>query len=357
MVLGLPRGGVPVAAEVARVLHAPLDIIVVRKLGVPFQPELAMGAIGEGDVRVLNAEVLRMISIRESDLAEVERRERIELDRRARRFRGDRPAIPLSGRTAIIVDDGIATGSTARSACLVARAHGAARVILAMPVGPVGIAAKMRPDADEVICLHTPQDFSGIGQFYPRFLPDHRRRGHPDSQSCLGDAWDGPARGSALRVVREPLPVDDDTGLVPEDPRVMPRRDDGEVTRPEIHLLAVVHHHMHPSRDEVAQVRSLAAVRLCDRLHVLGPLPARLDVARPTGPASRFTSSSLPLPSPNGLVSSGESKLIRIILAMVVHPLMVDEPAGRNPSGSSRRAIAPRCGPCVKTHERFVILM
>ena len=128
VVLGLPRGGVPVAAEVARALRAPLDVIVVRKLGVPVQPELGMGAIGEGGVRIINPEVVAIAHVTDAEIAAVERRERAELERRARRFRGERRRTPLTGRTAIIIDDGIATGSTARAACQVARAQGAVRV-------------------------------------------------------------------------------------------------------------------------------------------------------------------------------------------------------------------------------------
>ncbi|HUI03436.1 MAG TPA: phosphoribosyltransferase family protein, partial [Acidimicrobiales bacterium] len=133
VVLGLPRGGVPVAFEVARALDAPLDVIVVRKLGVPFQPELAMGAIGEAGVRVLNLDVLSMAGVDDAELTAVEDRERAELERRAARFRQGRPMTSLVGRTAVVVDDGIATGSTARAACQVARAHGAARIHLAVP--------------------------------------------------------------------------------------------------------------------------------------------------------------------------------------------------------------------------------
>lgn len=160
VVVGLPRGGVPVAFEVARALDAPLDVVVVRKLGVPFQPELAMGAVGEGGARVLDNDVLRSAGVGEHDLADVEQRERAEVERRARSFRGDRPRVPLRGRTVIVVDDGIATGSTARAACQVVRTQGAARVVLAVPVAPAGIEERMRPDADEVICLSTPRDFT-----------------------------------------------------------------------------------------------------------------------------------------------------------------------------------------------------
>jgi putative phosphoribosyl transferase len=169
VVLGLPRGGIPVAAEVARALGAPLDVIVVRKLGVPVQPELGMGAIGEGGVRIINPEVVEITRVSLDQIAAVEARERAELQRRARRFRGDRSRTPLTGRTAIIVDDGIATGSTARAACQVARALGAARVVLAVPVAPPSTRASLAPDADEVICLETPEHFLAIGEWYRDF--------------------------------------------------------------------------------------------------------------------------------------------------------------------------------------------
>ena len=169
VILGLPRGGVPVAAEVARALAAPLDIILVRKLGVPAQPELGMGAIGESDARVINPDVVRYAQVSEAQMAEVERRERAELQRRAQRFRGGAPHEPLAGRIAVIVDDGIATGSTARAACQVARAMGAARVLLAVPVAPPGADVGMRGDADEVICLEMPGRFLAIGEWYEDF--------------------------------------------------------------------------------------------------------------------------------------------------------------------------------------------
>src|SRR5256886_7164015 len=169
VVLGLPRGGVPVAAEVARALRAPLDVIVVRKLGVPVQPELGMGAIGEGGVRIINPEVVAIAHVTDAEIAAVERRERAELERRARRFRGERRRTPLTGRTAIIIDDGIATGSTARAACQVARAQGAARVVLAVPVAPPSACAALAADADEVICLETPGHFLAIGEWYQDF--------------------------------------------------------------------------------------------------------------------------------------------------------------------------------------------
>ena len=169
VVLGLPRGGVPVAAVVARELGAPLDVIVVRKLGVPSQPELAMGAIGEGGVRILNEEVVRATGVTASQFAEVEGRERDELARRARRFRGDRERVSVSGRTAIVVDDGIATGSTAWAACQVARSLGADRVVLAAPVGARQSIDELRRVADEVVCLEAPEPFYAVGQWYTDF--------------------------------------------------------------------------------------------------------------------------------------------------------------------------------------------
>jgi len=169
VVLGLPRGGVPVAFEVARALDAPLDVIVVRKLGVPFQPELAMGAIGEAGVRVLNLDVLSMAGVDDAELTAVEDRERAELERRAARFRQGRPMTSLVGRTAVVVDDGIATGSTARAACQVARAHGAARIHLAVPVAPRSSLASLAEVADEVVCLELPEPFIAVGQFYRDF--------------------------------------------------------------------------------------------------------------------------------------------------------------------------------------------
>lgn len=169
VVLGLPRGGVPVAYEVARALDAPLDVIVVRKLGVPRQPELGMGAIGENGVRIINQEVVAAAGVTAADIDGVERRERHELARRARRFRGDRPAVELTGRTAVVIDDGIATGSTARAACSIARAEGAARVVLAVPVAPRGWTTRMEGAADELIAADTPSPFQAIGQFYADF--------------------------------------------------------------------------------------------------------------------------------------------------------------------------------------------
>ncbi len=184
VVLGLPRGGVPVAAEVAARLEAPLDVVVVRKLGVPYQPELGMGAIGEGGVRVLNDEVIGMAGTSEDALGRVEREERSELERRVRRYRGDRPPVDVAGRTAVVVDDGIATGSTAQAACRIVRAQGAARIVLAVPVAPRGISSAFRGFADEVVVVDTPTWFAAIGQFYDDFA----QTSDAEVLDCLGRA-------------------------------------------------------------------------------------------------------------------------------------------------------------------------
>ncbi len=169
VILALPRGGVPVAHEVARALRAPLDVLVVRKLGVPLQPELAVGAISEDGVRVLADDVIRVAHVSDADLSAVEAHERVELNRRAARLRAGRPAEPLAGRIAIVVDDGIATGSTVRAACRVARARGAARIVVAVPVAPPGAFGRLAADLDEFVCLETPEPFFAIGEFYADF--------------------------------------------------------------------------------------------------------------------------------------------------------------------------------------------
>jgi len=169
VVLGLPRGGVVVAAEVAEAMEAPLDVIVVRKLGVPFQPELAMGAIGEDGVRIICEDLVRRCGISASTLAGIEAQARAELTRQVGLFRGDRPRIGLAGQTAVLVDDGMATGSTARAACQVARAHGASKVVLAVPVAAPEAAEELSSVADEVVVLRSPRWLGAIGQFYRDF--------------------------------------------------------------------------------------------------------------------------------------------------------------------------------------------
>jgi putative phosphoribosyl transferase len=166
VVLGLPRGGVPVAYEIAQAFAAPLDVILVRKLGVPSQPELAMGAIGEDGVRVVNDAVIRSARVSDEVLDAIVARERAELERRATRIRRVHPRVTLRDRTAVIVDDGIATGATMRAACEVARFDGASRVVVAAPVAPPTTVAGLREVADEVVVTETPSRFLAIGEFY-----------------------------------------------------------------------------------------------------------------------------------------------------------------------------------------------
>jgi putative phosphoribosyl transferase len=169
VVLGLPRGGVVVAAEVARTLGAPLDVVVVRKLGVPHQPELAMGAIGEDGTRVLNHDVLRVARVGDRELRRVEVGEQAELAARVRRYRRGHPRIRLRDRVAVVVDDGLATGATARTACRIAGAQGARLVVLAAPVGPPDTVEELRGSTDGVLCLVTPEPFLGVGHWYDDF--------------------------------------------------------------------------------------------------------------------------------------------------------------------------------------------
>jgi putative phosphoribosyl transferase len=215
VVLGLPRGGVPVALEVARALGAPLDVIVVRKLGVPFQPELGMGAIGEDGVVVISQEMVRAAGVSAEELAGVGARERAEVERRAWRYRGGRPRQPLGGRVAVVVDDGIATGSTARAACRIARALGAARVVLAVPVAPPGWQDRIGGDADELVCVQTPRDFLAIGQFYADFsqatddevVACLRRAATPvpAAGASAAAAGDPPARDEEVEAIAGPV--------------------------------------------------------------------------------------------------------------------------------------------------------
>jgi predicted phosphoribosyltransferase len=169
VVVGLPRGGAVVADRVARRLDAVLDVVVVRKLGVPSQPELALGALGEGGVCVLDEAVVRECRIDAAALEAIKRREAAELARRVRLLRAGRPSVPVTGRTVLLVDDGVATGSVARAASTVLRARGALRVVVAVPVGPVGVRERLCPPADDVLCLQTPEYFFAVGQFYRDF--------------------------------------------------------------------------------------------------------------------------------------------------------------------------------------------
>jgi putative phosphoribosyl transferase len=170
VVVGLPRGGVPVAAEIARRLRAPLDVILVRKVGAPDRAELAAGAVGEDGVTVRNLAVLQGMGLSwEDDLADQVAKERAEVRRRAGSLRRGRPRVELLGRTVIIVDDGIATGSTVVAAMRVVRGLGARRVVLAVPVAPADTLERMAELADEVVCLHAPVRFVAVGQWFEDF--------------------------------------------------------------------------------------------------------------------------------------------------------------------------------------------
>ena len=169
LVLALPRGGVPVAYEVARALHTPLDIFLVRKLGVPGHEELAMGAIATGGVRVLNEDVMRYISIPDAAIDAVAAKEQRELERREQLYRGDRPAPDVKGQTVILVDDGLATGSTMRAAAAALRQQKPARIVVAVPVSAVQTCDEYRMGVDEIVCAATPEPFHAVGQWYEDF--------------------------------------------------------------------------------------------------------------------------------------------------------------------------------------------
>jgi putative phosphoribosyl transferase len=220
IVLGLPRGGVPVAFEVARVLDAPLDVLVVRKLGVPFQPELGMGAVGEGGARVLDAATIRAARVTHEELRTVEERERVELERRVRMYRGGRSMIPLEGRTVIVVDDGIATGGTARAALQVARSHGARAVVLAVPVAAPESVRELADAADAIVAVETPTPFFAVGQWYEEFgqTTDDEVRALLGARAITDDEADDPP---------------DDPPALADDPPIMIERDDEVVVATE----------------------------------------------------------------------------------------------------------------------------
>ena len=169
LVLGLPRGGVPVAFEVAEALGAPLDVFIVRKLGVPGREELAMGAIASGGVRVLNEDIINSLRISKKDIEGVAERERLELTRREQLYRGERPFPELEGHTVMLVDDGLATGASMRAAVAAVRQREPAHVVVAVPVAAPEVCAEFRREVDDVICLETPQPFYGVGMWYNSF--------------------------------------------------------------------------------------------------------------------------------------------------------------------------------------------
>ena len=169
VVLGLPRGGVPVAFEVARRLGAPLDVCIVRKLGVPGHEEFAMGAIASGGVELLSPQTVRSLGLTRGQVAHVLGRERLELERRERAYRDGRPVVDVRGRTVILVDDGLATGASMRAAVMALRQRGPAAIIVAVPVASAGTCEDIRRVADDCVCLHTPEPFFGVGQWYAEF--------------------------------------------------------------------------------------------------------------------------------------------------------------------------------------------
>ncbi|MFN6566033.1 phosphoribosyltransferase [Dendronalium sp. ChiSLP03b] len=192
LVLGLPRGGVPVAFEVAKELNVPLDICLVRKLGVPTHKELAMGAIASGGVRVLNYEVVSWLGISSHTIDEVAAKELRELQRRDRAYRGEKPQPEVKNRTVILVDDGIATSSTMRAAIAVLRAQQAQRIVVAVPVAPPATCEQLRTEVDEVICLTAPEPLYAIGLWYEEF-----------SQTSDEEVRDLLARGQLLSMTND----------------------------------------------------------------------------------------------------------------------------------------------------------
>jgi putative phosphoribosyl transferase len=193
LVLALPRGGVPVAFEIVKAIHAPLDLMLVRKLGTPGQEELAMGAIAPGGVRVLNPEIVAQLGISDEEIEAVAARERAELERRQRAYRGDRPEPEVRGRCVIVVDDGLATGATMRTAIKALRQRHPAQIVVAVPVAPKETIATLRGEADDVICLATPAPFWAIGGWYEYFP----QTSDAEVKSLLALAWERPLKQAA----------------------------------------------------------------------------------------------------------------------------------------------------------------
>ena len=274
VVLGLPRGGVPVAAVVAETLGAPLDVIVVRKLGVPSHPELAMGAVGEGGAVVVNDDVLAEAGVGAGQFARVEVQERRELARRVARYRAA-AASRTSGAQVVIVDDGMATGATARAACQVARALGAARVVLAVPVAPADTVAELAAAADEVVLLHRPASLFSVGQFYEDFLPTS----DSEVEALLVAAAD------RVRAPSQPpaLPARDREVVVPVQPGRLP----GHLVVPDGARAAVLFAHGSSSSRHSPRNRYVA-----DRLVQDGLGTLLIDLLTPEESADRATCST-----------------------------------------------------------------
>lgn len=185
IVLALPRGGVPVAAQVAAALPARLDLMVVRKLGLPWHEELAMGAIASGGIRIMNQDVLDVHRVADADIDRIAARELAELERREQAYRGDRPRPTLAGQCVILVDDGLATGATMRAAVAAARRHEPAEVVVAVPVAPEETVIELRPRVDNLVCLATPDPFMAIGHWYAIF----GQTSDSEVRDLLQEAW------------------------------------------------------------------------------------------------------------------------------------------------------------------------
>lgn len=195
VVLGIPRGGVPVGFEVANALKAPLDIFLSRKLGVPGQEELAFGALASGRIRVLDRELIRELGISGEDIERATRTVKKELERRERLYRGDRPPLRVAGKIAVLVDDGIATGSSMRAAIQALQQMGPAQIVVAVPVAPARTCDSLRPEVDELVCIQAPELFWAIGQFYEDFsqvtdqeVTELLRRAEPSFEDRTGAA-------------------------------------------------------------------------------------------------------------------------------------------------------------------------
>jgi len=206
VVLALPRGGVPVGYEVARALRCPLDVLLVRKLGAPHNPELAMGAIATGEAIYLNDSVLRALHVREEQVVEAIARERVELRRRELAYRGQQPPADVEGKTVIVVDDGLATGSTMHAALDALRTRHPKQIVVAVPVCPAGVEARFHTAADDFVCVMEPDWFMGIGQFYVDFT----QTSDEEVRTCLNAAheWQPKAR-SGDGAARQPASPED----------------------------------------------------------------------------------------------------------------------------------------------------